>query len=390
MPSFTEALEELRGRIKSHKEIIFFLAVIAGISARFILMTFGHNYDFESYKIVGKLVYEGINVYANTNRYNYGPLFLFIQGLFYTIGFHFGDGEWLFRALIVCLLTWADVGITFLLKREYGTLSAFLFFLSPISVIITGYHNQFDNLSVLLMLLAVYFAEQGKDSQIQVNDLLFIIFFSLSLIMKHIFAFFIVWIFFSKQLPLRKKALYICIPVIAFLVSFALYCRTDIEAWNGVLNNVFQYASFNNAPLYGKVLELIGIPKEKYKVVFVIIMVVAGFLFRNYDLNEQILLYTICMVAFSSAIANQYLAIPVAALAVLGHKISLLYNFVGFIYLLASGDGLALNRVATAFPTIFGNQQNSYRIECFILAVFVILTFIKGEKNIGKSQPENL
>jgi hypothetical protein len=88
------------------KEMAFSLVLVLGISLRYLAMTRGHNFDFDSYKIVGGLVASGQNVYANTSGYNHGPLFLWIQGLCFKIGTHTSEGDWLFRALIVTVLTW--------------------------------------------------------------------------------------------------------------------------------------------------------------------------------------------------------------------------------------------------------------------------------------------
>lgn len=117
-----------------------------------------------------------------------------------------------------------DVGIALFLRKHLGRLPATLFFLSPISIIITGYHNQFDNLAILLMLCATDALERHDEKK---RDVLFILFFTLSLVMKHIFAFFIAWIVFSKSLSTRQKILYTVIPIGCFCLSFLLYCGFD-------------------------------------------------------------------------------------------------------------------------------------------------------------------
>lgn len=64
---------------------VFIVICALGIMARFFVMQLGHNYDFESYMIVGDIVSKGGNVYAETYRYNYGFVFFFIQGLGYKL-----------------------------------------------------------------------------------------------------------------------------------------------------------------------------------------------------------------------------------------------------------------------------------------------------------------
>jgi hypothetical protein len=369
-----------RARVQANKETVFSLLLVLGVSLRFIVMARGHNFDFESYKIVGSLVCSGKNVFANTERYNYGPLFLWIQGLCYQIGLHTSQGDWLFRVLIVSVLTWADVGIALLLKELYGMGPALVFFLSPVSIIITGFHNQFDNLAILLMLMAVYSLEtyQGRKRNVR-----FVVLFSLSLIMKHIFAFFVFWLLFSKRLSGREKALFTLVPVSAFGLSFVLYCGTSPAAWEGVMSNVVHYRSFNNAPLLGWLYRLVGIPTGGYIVVFVALMVLMGIAFRNMKPIESALEYSMCMVAFSSAVANQYLAIPLAALAVISWQLSLAYDLFGFVYLLGNGNGLGIEAVQRAFPSVALDTTRWYAIECVILLLGIIWQLVHARRLLG-------
>lgn len=94
--------------MKYKNQKLIFTLIILGIIIRFSLMLCGHNFDFESYCIVGKLASAFKNVYANTTRYNYGFIFFCVQGLFYKLSF---GNETVYRILIVSLLTLADLGI---------------------------------------------------------------------------------------------------------------------------------------------------------------------------------------------------------------------------------------------------------------------------------------
>lgn len=55
---------------------------------------------------------------------------------------------------------------------------------------------------------------------------------------------------------------------------------------------------------------------------------------------DVLLIYTICLVAFSSSMNNEYLTIPVAALAVQRTRWGLLYMAVASLYLATQYDGL--------------------------------------------------
>jgi hypothetical protein len=281
------------------------------------------------------------------------------------------------------VLTWADVGIALVLKRLYGAGAATLFFLSPVSIIITGYHNQFDNIAVLLMLLASYSYERLEGRH---RDIAFLVFFSLSLIMKHIFAFYFFWIIFSERLSKRQKVLYVLVPLAAFVLSFVFYCGVDAAAWHGVITNVVSYRSENNAPLLGPFFHVIGIPERFYVVVFVAIIAFFGRVFRKSSSVESVLNYTMCMVAFSSAIANQYLAIPLAALSVLSWKLSLAYDATGLVFLMGNGNGLHMGSIQRLLSSTSTNVVLWYATECWILFAAIVLVIIRMRgKNLSQS-----
>lgn len=129
-----------------------------GIMLRYLVMSLGYNYDFTSYCIVGEISGNLRNVYAETTRYNYGPIFLCIQGVFYRIS-QIKPDNWMliYRVMIVTVLTMADLGIAAFIANRHSYFKALVFFLNPVSIIITGFHNQFDNIAVMLALISTLF-----------------------------------------------------------------------------------------------------------------------------------------------------------------------------------------------------------------------------------------
>lgn len=332
---------------------IFWLSVILGIIIRFVLMTLGHNFDFESYCIVGELAAAGKNVYANTARYNYGPIFFTILGIFWKIA----DNVQVFRIFIVTLLTLADLSIALLIRRRAGGLWAALFFLNPVSLIITGYHNQFDNIALALGAWALVCCEDSlSQKKFTFKDSAAIILLSLSLITKHILCFFPLWLIFNKRINTLKKFIYSFIPPILFLASFIPYWS---EGSAGIIRNVFLYKSFNNFPLIG--LSIINffsitIPFQSRIClpVFGMLMLAGAYFFRREEIYDLFMLYTIALVCFSSAIANQYLAIPCMAVIILMRWKSLIYFIIGFLFLSCNGNGLHI----LSYIHSLGIQQN--------------------------------
>jgi hypothetical protein len=174
----------------------------------------------------------------------------------------------------------------------------------------------------------------NEKKEFDCNDAIFIVLLSLSMLVKHVAAFFFFCLLVRRDLPILKKGVYTCVPLLIFLMSF-------IPFWgDGVVQNVFLYRSFKNFPLLFPILNLLSVPASLYFSFFVILICVSGFLFRDFPTRDFSLLYTICMVALSSAVANQYFAIPLAALFVFKGGIKYLYITLVGIYLLLHGDGL--------------------------------------------------
>lgn len=317
---------------EKQKEKVFFWTVVVGIGLRFFTMSLGCNFDFESYCIVGELASSLKNVYENTYRYNYGPLFLIIQGIFYFVASHVSvDYISTYRVFIVFFLMLGDLGISVFLKKKYSFWSAVFFFLNPISIIISGFHNQFDNIAVLLMLVAsLYFNEEEKFGK---KDALFILFMSLSLIMKHIFFLFPFWLLIRKgNQKLFKRFAYACLPPFFFLLSFIPFIWNNPTAREMIKYTVFFYKSNNNAPLLKGVYDLLGISEERYFIVFVVLLCITIFIFREKEIYEAIFIYTVALVTFSSAVTSQYLAIPVAAICVYKNKLKWAYLLIVAFY----------------------------------------------------------
>ena len=339
---------------------IFWSFIFLGIILRFILMRLGHNFDFDSYCIVGKLASQGENIYANTSRYNYGPVWFTLLGMFWNFSLYFAHNIVAFRACIVVTLTLSDFLIARIISRKAGTFWGVIFFLNPISLIITGYHNQFDNIAVLLGAYAVLCIEDScSEHRIKADDIYGIIFLSLSLITKHILWAFPLWILFSRNIETRKKFLYAFIPPLILLLSFGPYWSIGA---NGIIQNVFLYKSFNNFPLLAlRVINRLGIYlpfQDKICLpLFGLLMATSAYIFRREKIYDSFLLYIIALVCFSSAIANQYIAIPCMAVVIMFREKSALYFLPGLLFLSCHGDGL---HIPLYFQKHYGIEPNLF------------------------------
>jgi hypothetical protein len=139
----------------SRNFVFLTLALVIGFLLRIFISTLGHNYDLESYQIVSELVLQGKNVYANTERYNYGPIWFLILGIIKSIQINLGFSNiQSLHLLITVFLSFIDLLIALLLVNYFGVITSLVFYLSPISVLITGYHSQFDNFAILIAFLS--------------------------------------------------------------------------------------------------------------------------------------------------------------------------------------------------------------------------------------------
>lgn len=347
--------------------------VFLGVMLRYWVMTFGYNYDFESYCIVGDIAGHFQNVYAQTDRYNYGPIFFCIQGFLYRLSYLFsGDPMQTYRVLMVSVLTFADLGIAYFVAVKKNVNYAILFFLNPLSIIITGFHNQFENLAIILVLCSLPF--YNEDEAIGKKDWLFVLFLSLSLMMKHIMFLIPVFILFKKNLPLKKKMIYAIVPPAVFLVSFLPFALSSKAAFDNILNNVFLYRSFNNSPLLYKIYELIHFPIRLRFYVYILLMCMTGLVVRKRDFSDCVMIYLIAMVAFSSAITNQALIIPMAALCVLNLDVwNYIYIIVMTVFMIFNQFGFnQLPILQERFPQSLGAVFTVYDSYGYMIAAWIL------------------
>ena len=350
--------------------LFLFLAVLS-LSGKLLVSAVGHNFDYESYLIVAEIVRKGGNVYAETNRYNYASGWFNVLG---ALDFFFHS---CFRYALIVFLSLADIGIAWLFWRLKKRIAALLFLLSPVALYISGYHNQFDNVAVFFAFASIYFLT-GEKSLSHRNAWISAFLMGLSLVMKHVFIFFPIWFLFRK-IDLGKKAVLVLLPYMIFFLSFIPYAglkasadpsqeeslREDIyfakslitspdfysfflsksgraklsfnleahagkanEAMKGIARNVFLYKSSNNRVLlrllFPEVVERL-IPPFLF---FLLGIIPAGLFLRKQNILECFCFYTGVLFVFSSAIADQYLAIPLVLTSLYYWPFGILYNIV--------------------------------------------------------------
>ncbi len=343
------------------------LIVLLGVAARFAVSTLGYNYDFESYQIVARIMANGGNVYQETFRYNYGPAWFNLLHLFQSLASHPEH----FRLCIIGFLTLVDLAIAGLIARRYSVFLGSIFFLNPISIIITGFHNQFDNLAIALALAAVLVYEAG-DSQKGARSTIWAAgLLGVSLIVKHIFFLFPLWLFLRPG-PRQRRLTILFLPYGIFLVSFLPYIA---HGYAGIIKNVIAYVSSHNAPLLTAVTAGHLSPAVA-GYLFIMAMLAAGIWFRRLASLHLFVLYLGTLVAFSPAIANQYYVIPVLFILAFPNFWSILAGSIAALVLVAHPQGLDAAQRFDSSVFAFVVSYGMYAYVC-VLFVSVLLTALK-------------
>jgi hypothetical protein len=167
-----------------------FLAIL-GLGSRLLLAwTAPRSVDLESYSIVAEVMSSGKPLYESTTRYNYSPAWAEVVGLLDRFS---RSSRISFPGLVRSLLTVVDLLsalVLWLLARRQGTEPwrvAGLFLVNPVSIWVTSIQGQFDNLSLLFLLLAMLVSPK-RDRSVRRSSLPAVGLLTLSVVIKQITA----------------------------------------------------------------------------------------------------------------------------------------------------------------------------------------------------------
>ena len=307
---------------------MFWAIILLGTALRLWLASVGYNFDMDSYWIVSQIVADGKSVYAETWRYNYGPIWSYvIYGIRWLTKATGNDNITRFHLLVCALLTIVDGTLALLVRNRYGLACAAFFFLNPISLLITGYHSQFDNFAILVGFIACSIPlvanSAGRHAEYKRACIL-----GVSLAVKHLLFLFPIWLLPGERTSCDRLRRFI--PLLAyfiFITGFLPFCLASGAA-DGILHNVLGYSSQLTEGAPGLIISLLfgadtlalrpGIAAAK-GMFFAILMLSAGpwrtALGEQRDHVEYLFLYLITLVATSCAMADQYVSIPLIAVA---------------------------------------------------------------------------
>ena len=311
--------------------------LVLGVVARLWAQSLPGNWDFGQWLNVSTAALQGEDPYQ-LYGYNYPPPWLLTLSLFQALT----TSDASFRLLISLLLIAADISIVLILMSRGYLLAGCLFILSPITIAISGQHQQIEGIAVGLALAGVLLLSNAPGNQVSRQDWWGVLFLGLSLSFKPVFLLLPLWLALRPG-PLKLRLFRLLVPGVVFLSvlasAFLVYPAST------VISKVLGHGGANNSPFINEFVPGQLAPwvleNQGGKVVFVVILIAVGLLFRRLPPFELALVYSITALVFSWAVANQYLATPMAAVAVYLNIGFLIWLVLSSIYL--GGDPATLN-----------------------------------------------
>ncbi|MCA9383569.1 hypothetical protein KC909_04330 [Candidatus Dojkabacteria bacterium] len=338
------------------KKIILLLTFATiGITLRLLFANYGHNYDYESFMIVADLVDKGKNVYANTPRYNYGPIWFLILHVLDLAT----NSEHMFRMLLALLLSVVDCAIAYILFLKYGYKAGILYLLNPISIIVTGFISQFDNLAVLTALLSMLLFGNNSEGKITYKNYLGLLLLGLSLSIKHVFFFFPFWLAL-KQKGKKRKLLSLVIPLGIFFIAFIPFLSGG--GLDGIWENIFRYSSVKNAPLLNFFLPNSLVSTGLANLLLILSLCLAGLYFYKRDVIDQLGIYSLVLVIFSPAIIHNHLVIAVLGISIFPNVFFLVFTILTSYIFTLDRLGLGIQKLIDTAPKHFLFKYSSVNI----------------------------
>jgi hypothetical protein len=313
------------------------------------------NWDSRWYAAVVAQLERGEDLFHGPTRYSYSPLWaLFLRALNSValplgVPLHRAAGVVLFLADVgTALLVYAIARRTSKDTPMLASGAALLFFLNPVSVLATGFHNQFENVSILFLLLAVFCAgarpqrahEMSRGQVLRAGtrrSSVIVAALSGSLLVKHITAFHPLLFLRSRRRDGLSVAAGLA-PYVVFALSFVPYWRTRQQ----MVKNVFGYRSMSETYGTAVLTEHGLVPQWAPSALFLVAAAVGVLAFRRLEVGRASLLLFLVLLLFLPGIAEYYLIWPIALGAVYRGAGFFVYTTVVSTFFLGSPDGLAV------------------------------------------------
>lgn len=202
------------------------------------LAALSDRYDLESFRIVAGIVERGGDVFRETGRYNYSPVWAYVLGGLGRVAHALGAS---LDRVVTSLLLAADAATALLIFRIVrgreetpvrALFAALLFFANPVSVLTSSRLAMFDNVSILFLLGSVASMSSRPARKGRAVAAM-----TASLLVKHV-----TW-FHPLLLPRRREPK-VSLP--AALLPYAVFAASFVpfwRSWERIRTQVFAYQS---------------------------------------------------------------------------------------------------------------------------------------------------
>jgi hypothetical protein len=328
---------------------VLLLIVLNGTIIRLIMAwAYYGNFDMQSLDGIANIVINKGNVYALTSRYNYSPIWFTILGFLKqvqiqlpSLPFHFVVRTFLCLVDLVTL-------VFLLLIAHHKKISlpkiAILFYLSPVSFLLTGYHGQIENLAILMVVIGLFAYLKLSQKPIWGTAILWL-FATAGMVIKHS-------IFYELIICLNAAIKRYQIKFLLFLISVCFFLALFIPYWNsgkeGIIKNVFMYSSHSG---YYGIVSLFKFPQLKY--LFIIGLFVFPLFLRNRDIIQQCLLGFLFFLTFTTGIGIQYFVLPIAIGSLRSSKGFLFYSLAASLLILGNNNNVFVPGVNISWNAVW-------------------------------------
>ena len=370
-------------KYKDYNLNIFLLFSAIGIIIRIWISQFGSNFDFAMWQINLELFKQDKSIYEFGN-YTYSTPWIYTLYLLDSISLPIIENNTFvknipgtfYRFKIIIFLSLIDVAIFYLLYKNYSLKIGLLFLINPISIILTGHHNAFNNYAILFGFIGILNYGNLNEKKINFKKFSSIILFGLSISIKHILLFFPLWWAF-KEKKLINKLLILTIPYIIFLISFTPFLPEDLQ---NIIYKILYFGKSETGPFWKMILPEIFDRYLSFHTLFSLLIILLGFCLVNKNLKDSFYLYLIAVVAFAPQMYTQYLFIPLIAIAVYWNIKLATFTLITSLLFMVDGDQLNIKYLRE----ILNWDLKSTRIIFYPLILILIIEFINKTTKINK------